>query len=469
MSERNTYPTIREEMLNALYDKGWSSARGFLEAAHGGDLPKGFEWVNVPDFQINYKSTFSDPVYYLRAAVMSVRGNWAFAAGIGTFGSLKTAAYFLGAMAVAHLMSVKGYVKSMWDPQNVYINDIYAAMRYLDRAHEGTANTIAHEGWHSTQAHDGQVSLSSALDDNRNGIKTYFPQDMSKWLKYLTHEAELAARLFTVLSNAYVQHGTYPRNKYELWACLISQGMTPPQGVLKIMHDNYECPECVGAMREYPSVQHYIENYSDKDAVNNLNDVDEGMATEHQRLKIWASVYPWIYGDIIEVMGDRLGHARMGHTHNIQLREIFMKEASEHARTDKKKEDRPDETAAFERLKQIGALMRPEDATSLMELLLSGFPYKEASARSIRIAEGPTRLIAVFALANHPQITPHTAANVIYRATGLDAQDWKDRMMKRPASRMQEAIKHRRLFRARRGRPWDGPMQQQASDISFIL
>jgi len=461
------YETIRETRLNALYP-GTSTAREFLETCHGGHLPQGLDFVHVPDCQLNYKSTFSDPAYYMISAVKGVQSGWMFSLPIWAITDWRKTLYFFASMAVVSALSIQGYVKGAWDPENVYINDVWAAARYLKEDHENTANTIAHEGWHSLQAHDGKISLSSAMNTNRRGITTFFPKSMSKWLKYLTDEAEVGARLFTILSNAYVQHGYYPQNKYELWACLMSQGMKAPDGVLKILNHDRDTTECRDAMRHYPMVQHYIDEYADKYAVDNMNDIEKGIDSDYQRTKIWTKVYTWVYGDIIEVMGDRLGHVRMGHTHNVQLREIFMKCAKDHGRNDQKAEERLGDNKAYKSMQDLAAKMRPEDAASLMAMIVTGRAYREAAPKPVRIREGKTRLYAVFALANHPQLAPEVSANIIWRNTGLTPTQWKDKMIHNPDNKAQTFVKRqvRRVHKKRVG-PWG--VRRQESPISFNL
>ncbi len=428
------FSTKREADLTVLYNQGHASADTFLRAAFGGALPRNLDIVNVPEYNLEFKNAASDPLFYLSAAFRAFADHWG-KLGVMYFLNMPRMAIGLAAGAVAlSLVSIRGYVRPGLHPERVHINDIWAAVRLFDKDNEGFANTVAHEGWHTAQAYDDRVSLSSAFHENRHGMRMLFPKEMSRWLKYLSSEAELGARMFTVVSNAYVQHGVMPLTKHELWGCLISQGLEAPHGVLARAQDNAACAR---AFHKFPTVDQYVQDHADRSAANNLNDVTDGMDNDAARFKLWDQVLPWVYGDILEVMGDRYGHKRMGHGHNIQLREIFMKTARGHM----------DKPTAHEQVMQdmrtTARKMCADDAKSLLEIIAGGFPYKELSADSIRIPEGPTRLMAVYALAAHPGIDNREAGRIVAEASGYDVDTWRQRMLNPPTSRIKRTIRLR--------------------------
>lgn len=418
MADDTDFPRQREEMLIDHFENGRAHALDLLRADFGGHFPPaGLDIVNPPDYEVKLKGTMSDPYFYLEAVTHSVSKNWG-KSGLLYFllGLPKVALGLLAVSATMQMLRYRGYVRLELEPDVIRVNDIWAAARLLDDANETVANTIAHEHAHVLQAYDGRISLSSVFNNNRTMIRTLVPDDASTWVKYVSAEAEVQARLHTIITNGYVQHGRMPLSKYELWACLISQGMTPPPRVLEIAEDDMACKAIFHA---YPKVDAYVKDHADNKATYALNHLHKKIDNPDYAFKLWDKVFPALYGDLLELYGDRLGHARMGHTHNIQLREIFMKAVRDHMKGGVD----PEHTGAH--MKRTAAMMHPRDAMGLMTLIARGDAYMEHAPEPIFIRAGRMRLFSVSVLASHPEIAPDQAIKHFTHATGHDFRDWK--------------------------------------------
>lgn len=432
----NWWPTHREKRLIEHFENGNASAVSLLKSDFGGELPKDLDIVNPPDYEVTLSGMASDPLFYLSATLHSLKNHWGKSGFLYWASMPKLALSILVGSALYYMMRHKGYVRPELNPNRVRINDFWAAVRLFDESHNDLANTIAHETFHTLQAYDKRVSLSSAFSNNRTALTWLFKnKEISEHVKYLSAEYEVQARLHTILTNAYIQHQKTPLTKYELWACLISQGMTPPQSIINFAIRD---PECMSAFRKYPTIMSYVENHADASAVTQLNHVRDSIDDKSERYHLWNDVLPWLYGDILELWGDRLGHVRMGHTHNIQLREIFMKAAHDTA----KEKITPD--AAHAKMIDTANMMRREDALSLMTLIVRGDVYKEQSPISIRIKMGHLRILCVHALSKHTDVTPQDVQSVIMRATGNNTQNWQQDMQFQERTRKARTISIRR-------------------------
>jgi hypothetical protein len=414
-----TYPTFREESLNKLWDKGETNSLEIIKNSFGGELPRGLDFVNVPDYDVHLRSVWGKPAFYSTALWQTLKGSW-FWAGINYvfFHAPIIAGAIVAVNAAAAAASLGGYVEPSVDPHTININDIWAAGRHFNKAAGGLADAIAHENFHLIQAYDDRTSLSSAFDDNRAGVNMLFDK-RSGFLKYLSSECELQARMFTVISNAYIQHGRMPLNKYELWACLASQGMTPPDSILRKTQTH---PDCARAFAMFPASQDYVDHYADRMAAKQLDQVQNGIDVETQKNALWEKVYPFLYGDMLEIMGDRLGQKRMGGSHNVQLREIFMKAAQDNM------DGAISDAQTLKQMKKAADMMTPEDAAGLMQDIATGRPYKEYSEKSVFIPAGHLRTAAAFTLAANPKLGPRNAAYALQAATGLSPRAWKAQM-----------------------------------------
>jgi hypothetical protein len=375
----------RERLLNSA--SGTVKAADFLRWSFGDQPINGLELVNIPDYDVTFKGMATDTYAYLSTALKTIGNPGWLTIGLATFGQGKWAAALLAYKFARNWMNRGGYFNPA-QPNVVRLNELWMAATLLDPGADKPADVKAHEFWHALQEHDSAISLSSTLDENRKGMRHVLPEDAHAGLKYLMTDTEAQPRLFTMLSNAYIQHGIMPQNKYELWAFLISQGLTPPRTIVNLAKT---IPGLRKALRDFPRDEDYIKHYSDKFAGPQMEMVTDAMKTEGLKFHIWNQVFPVLYGDMLEVMGDRLGMVRMGHTHNVQLREIFMKAGVDFAAGTK------DADATQARMNQVADMMRDDDAISLLKQVVQFKPYQEWNKTPV-VLEPEAGLIAVRAL-----------------------------------------------------------------------
>ncbi len=441
------YSTHRDEALNKSLDDGRARAIDIIKDSFGGEIPRELELVNPPEYEVEYQGMLTNPGYVASTMWDTIKTHWLSMGAFALFHQPLVSAGIFTASTILKGLSTKGYVDTSKPGYVVNINEAWSMARHFDKAHGGIADVIAHENAHLFQLHDHRKSLSSAFDD-RTRLSLLF-EDASGYVKYVSGEAEMQARLFTVISNAYVQHGILPTNKYELWACLESQGMEAPEEIKELARRNKDVKN---AFAKFPRSGEYMAHYADKKGVGDLNEVQDNIDEAQGRFNLWNFVYPFIYGDLLEIMGDRQGHKRMGGGCNRQLREIFMKSAQDFMNGD----IGPREVT--QTMQKTAAMMPADDAMDLMHDIASGHAYVPMNKEAIFIPAGSLRVAASFALASHPEVKPHVASATLRDATGFDAMTWKNQMERR--ERMAQARNITPAGRHRQG-PW-GPVESKA-------
>ena len=231
---------------------------------------------------------------------------------------------FVGLSTLNKVMSLRGFVSQ--GESSIYFNDAYRVFSGSQSGRRLMSHVLTHEFKHVVQGRDQAESLSSAFDGDRLGIKLMLKDKISTYKKYLAEEYEIQARLHTTMVGVYHQFAKMPTNYYELMAALHSQGIKLHQSVLNELGTTRPG---IKAMALYVPDKALFERYADQTAVDNLNCV-LGAIKEDSLLDFNRRVLPFIYGDMLELYGDRLGHKRMGHSHNIQLREVFYKSAEDY-------------------------------------------------------------------------------------------------------------------------------------------
>lgn len=421
-----TDPRARIEAIHKLVKNGKLNSHEVLKACFGGQLPPELDIVNPPNFEIECRGAFSDPTFYIGSAVDTIRSNWLMLGATALFSSWRALGSLCALLFTATLVSVKGYVYPNRESHQLHLNEFWSALSYLNIGRKDHANTKIHEFYHGIQKYDGAISLSSTKNENRLKIKRFLPKSLSSVMQYLGSEAELGARMFTIITSSYVQYGFVPLTKYELWGCLVSQGLTPPEGVLRRADKD---PACRRAFAKFPKAAEYLEQHGDNSAASDLNTFGKDVEGS-KYFHIWDKIFPRIYGDMLENIGDRLGSIRTGHTHNIQLREIFMKYANSHAKLSAKRLLTPEERVAFQVvLRDTTEKMTLDDTKDLMFRIAKGEPYKELNPTRIRIPAGNTRLTTFMALSQHPEMRMGDITTTLYEATGLRFGPWQDAMM----------------------------------------
>lgn len=370
MALRGTKPERYSKIIE-FYEKGEANASDFL-LTDLAEWPKRLDIVRPPDFPVTFKSSWSDIYSYIHL-MPSLRS--LFLASLIMQYSPSLSFTFLSAMIAKNSVNIGGYVKPQSKPGTVHLNPIFRVAEKHLAGRRLVSEILSHEFKHVLQARDMNESLSSSLKNDRLNIQPMLLDDTKKHVKYLAEECELQARLHTLIIGAYHQYGFVPITRDELFHVLKAQGVNIPDTILE-QHNS-------------PDMRHnnkLYERYADDGAVSDFNDVIKSIKND-RLLDFIETVIPFIYGDMIELWGDRLGHKRMGHTHNIQLREVFYRAASEYDEAVNTLRS-TQQTKTADELKNIVrdratiaqemiTHMPQDDAVDLACMLASGVTYKE--------------------------------------------------------------------------------------------
>ena len=357
--------------------------------------PKELDIVRGPDVPVKIKSIFSTGFGWKK--ILPEFSNVFIIMALPLYMKILYGGY-LASETYKKLKTLGGFTQPHKSPNVIFINDY---LRLFTRSQKGRRimhHTAMHERKHVVQARDAKISLSSALTGTRIPMDSYvyFPEDddKAKLLKYLVHEAEVQARLTTVILGAYHQFERVPLNKLELIACLQSQGLIIPEGVLKKFERKTGWEQ---ARSKFVLDQDWYDRYADQMAIRQLNSVVVHLKSEVS-YEFFNVVLPFIYGDIIELWEDRLGQKRMGLSHNIQLREMFYRAVHDtnkiKYKANKYRMNGLSEEAIKETISaplaesEVLAMhavdtMVEEDAISLAEKIIRGEPYQEFSFTTV--------------------------------------------------------------------------------------
>ncbi len=292
MESRATNKT-RERQLIALYAKREASTLELLTADFGHWPPKGLEIIHPPEGTVRFK-----PVI---ASQFQKSTNWK---SLNSYQELFLS-FFTAGQADAR------------KERDIHIHEVLGLARIFNKSSDYLANTISHEHLHILQWDDYRSSLASSLQNKRYAIVSQL-KETDLFLNYLSDECEFQARLHTILVNAYQQHGIMPANNHELWAALLSQGIEIPASLTKQIDQDL--------LQKFKTDNDFIEFNSDKQAVREINRLTKSLKEENIS-EFWLDTVPRIYGDMLELYGDKYGSIRMGHSHNVQFRELFYRNA----------------------------------------------------------------------------------------------------------------------------------------------
>ena len=124
---------------------------------------------------------------------------------------------------------------------------------------------------------------------------------------YLAQDVEMQARLHEVITTGYAAWNRMPVTKIELWAALHGLGLATPPQVMGVLRDT---PEGRQALRHFTG-NAVIGNHI-KDQVSQLNEVYRYGSLSENKFALWKEAMPRLYGNLLELYGDRLGRERMG-------------------------------------------------------------------------------------------------------------------------------------------------------------
>jgi hypothetical protein len=224
----------------------------------------------------------------------------------------------LSAAAVMGLFGLGGSV----DPCTKDLTISYNPAMKLANVFFGKANvysdgdTLAHEGLHIGSKISDNAGISNDFDVNKvvdTDAKTPFGQ-------YLAREMEVNARIYTILSRAYMASDKMPVSRPELYACLEAQGLSIPESLIESMSAD---DEFIKARDFYAAHKSRLMEVRDNQGVGEIKDLLKSMTPEQQQ-KFWIDELPRLYGNTLELLGDKRGGMRMGFPFNQRRRELFL-------------------------------------------------------------------------------------------------------------------------------------------------
>ncbi|HPF78078.1 MAG TPA: hypothetical protein PLF01_02190 [Alphaproteobacteria bacterium] len=421
MALKSKYPERYPDII-AMYARGHANSLDILKADFVHWPPNGIDVVHAPDIDVNFRSIFSTSEGWKRL--------------IPSFNSLMittslfkshpiAATLFWAISTTARVAELGGFIDPARSNTTIFLNDFYRLFTFTQGGRRFLSQIITHEFKHIVQARDKQESLSSSLDNNRLGIASYLEDKPDEHVKYLSEECELQARLHTMMVGLYHQFEKLPSNRDEFYAALASQGINVPETFLSIAERTSQGRE---ALSFYQRDDALFARYADTSAVKDLNKVFDALTPE-RKIKFWSRVMPFIYGDMLELYGDRLGHKRMGHSHNIQLREVFYRAGEEYRTQGKELEKKTivtaDELAAvkkhFDLALDVVRKMSRDDAVDLGCKILRGDLYHEyGKAACVTYRKGGLGEAAVKTIWSRADITSRDKTMMRMAAGGYD-------------------------------------------------
>ena len=377
----------RYQRLKELYDEGSAPVRDFLEADLGDDLFTGLDITYPPDFTLKLRSIYSHPTTWF-----GMMPNLTDIAILWWFSGNKWLTYpYMGYVmlkSVVKTLALGGFVERKTRPHSLHINDLYLLNTSTQKGKAKITRFLGHEFKHVVQSDDALISLSSAMRSGRYGAERMLDSEDTpgKYVRYLASEAEIQARLYTILVGVYHQYGSWPTNRGSLYKALQSQGVHITTNMcVRAGKIRQNIPaEAQTPIHPYEQIPELYDLYGDKDSVDDLNQLIYALDNDH-RDRFFSHTLPRIYGDMLELLGDRYGSKRLGFQRNVQLFEIALKNAqAAHKLFTDKDAERPAADAPHPYEKMLDALtaMPHDDALEFSCLLLSGQKIQLASGVS---------------------------------------------------------------------------------------
>lgn len=196
----------------------------------------------------------------------------------------------------------------------------------IDKLYNSSFDTIGHEHAHILQRDDMERgttgvdlmanrfknSLDAALE-KRAPLRHKFDNALSgNTLPNFMQDAELQARIHTVIAHQTRKYGRLPATRHELWAALIDAGLKAPAAItdeLKSAQDtSYAAFQQHGLKAAFNRA---VRGVGDK-ATAELNGILRAHLFDDLKEKFWRDTLPYLYGHLVELYGDPAGLNRMG-------------------------------------------------------------------------------------------------------------------------------------------------------------
>jgi hypothetical protein len=250
---------------------------------------------------------------------------------------LATAAYAVavGAKTIAATASAAvGILKNNYFLSALMISSARwaTAVQVLTMPFKSVMDTVGHEHVHVLQVYDEHKTGFLAASPGA-GLCEQLVQDKRKenallsmvysgdniasigMLGYLRKDAEIQARLHTVLAKGYREKWhQLPITQHEVWGALISAGLNAPAAIRRELDASTE----PGLGRFYQKGLRGAFGRAVQKTVNvhvaQLNAAHTSLMASDVKEKYWREVIPYLYGHLVELYGDPSGRRRMGIT-----------------------------------------------------------------------------------------------------------------------------------------------------------
>ncbi len=297
----------RDRALNFFLDKGSASSADILTADFGTPNPEGLDIVDPPVIRTSFRD-------------------------------ISHGAAFKELDEKEQLWELTNIGGRAGLDENISLNPAYMDQRQA--LWRKRSNTISHENIHRMQGYFRELGWENAFMNTQMSflsapvtgsgvwgatkrlyqkfrqacIETDFARDRKntgedklKVGNYYTMEYEIQARMQEILAQGHAGWRKMPATKTELWAAMHNIGLTMPPAV-KAMFDRD--PQASQALHDF-RVSSKI-RYDVRETVREIKVAEDYGVFSDKKQAFWETGLPHIYGNLLEMYGDRLGRARMG-------------------------------------------------------------------------------------------------------------------------------------------------------------
>lgn len=298
----------RERMANQLMARGHATVDELLEASYGEWPPKGLDIIGKNRQRVNFVHLIGmieldrkhpiDSLGKMYDELMKIAGR-ASLGGDRKIGMNPLTRHFLPRFSgKSNIASTLGH-----ETAHILQGDHYY------RAHEIFGQKNAGSLWKEIEKPMSDMIADAAFDEKylKPGvtIDRTKSHDVGNKMAYLTRGVEVQARIHQIVADGYQQWKVLPVTRAELTAALVNMGLKPPKPVMDIMANSQPHREAAARFDIGPQRQ----SRNVRGAVSNLNYIQEKL-TDEGKAYFWKVALLAIYGDLIEMYGDRYGNER---------------------------------------------------------------------------------------------------------------------------------------------------------------
>lgn len=305
----------RERMANQLLARGHATMDELLEASYGEWPPKGLDIIDGNEQRVKFVSL-------LGMRKLDIKNP------LEAFRTMRE-----------ELNNIAGRAR-MQGPREIAINSISGILKPLLAGRSNIASVLGHEAVHILQGDhfwraedifdkDDALDIRNRLSDTRSNmlanvlfrkenllpdvdLESDTDMPLSINLAYQSKGIEIQARIHQLMADGYQHWGVMPTTAPEVQISMMNMGLIFPDAwrdKLRAMPDFEEISEKFKYKPE--SASRHARN-----AMNSINYLQMNTLTEQGRTTFCAFGIPLLYGDLLEMYGDRYGCERFSHMVN---------------------------------------------------------------------------------------------------------------------------------------------------------